>query len=394
MKRHQQEPGGSRSPIFLGGRNDRATIACVRSLRKADVDFRISLPRTRKLYDPYNLIWKLTPYRNCISDLNYSPPETPNMFIKSIIEMSADLGDCYIFPIGEKEIQTILENREELNSSGIVIPLPSKDKYKTLTNKLSFVNTCNSNGLNIPNRLTFDEASKNFPFVAKPKTNINKTGDKLTPYLIFSEEDLERFEDVENKSDFFFQEFVSGDSFYYCTLWNSGSLEMSFSQKTITQQPNGKSVIKAAPANIDDDVKLRTNQMLKEMDWHGPIMFEFKKCSSSYYAIEANPRFWGPLQLAVDNGVDFPAALHELVTGEAIRQLPIRRERRGYRWSIGYLNGIWMKVFEGGKFSTSPSRDCKYRDVWVRKDTIHNFFLYDLLGQGLTPASVILYERR
>jgi predicted ATP-grasp superfamily ATP-dependent carboligase len=50
-------------------------------------------------------------------------------------------------------------------------------------------------------------------------------------------------------------------------------------------------------------------RLLRDMNWEGPAMVEFKWDSSNQRAtlIEVNGRFWGSLPLALHAGVDFPA---------------------------------------------------------------------------------------
>ena len=38
-------------------------------------------------------------------------------------------------------------------------------------------------------------------------------------------------------------------------------------------------------------------------------MLEFKFFKGNYYLIEANPKFWGSLDLAIASGVNFPLIL-------------------------------------------------------------------------------------
>jgi predicted ATP-grasp superfamily ATP-dependent carboligase len=56
------------------------------------------------------------------------------------------------------------------------------------------------------------------------------------------------------------------------------------------------------------------SDLLTRLDWHGVVMFEFKEIISSenqlsYRFLEANPRFWGSVPLAIANGVNFPVLL-------------------------------------------------------------------------------------
>ena len=60
--------------------------------------------------------------------------------------------------------------------------------------------------------------------------------------------------------------------------------------------------------------------------------------------MEINPRFWGSLQLAISSGVDFPAQLYFLFTGE------IKPEQENYkvgnrlRWLFGTLDHFYIAL--------------------------------------------------
>ena len=383
--------------IILAGRNDRATIACLRSFERADIKYEISLPANRESkLDPYNVVWKLSPYRNKITSHNYHPIENPDKFIKSLEKLRNSRGGFILYPIGEAEMRTILENINKIGKLGIEIGTVDIDTFLEISNKDTFTDLCRNYEIPIPKEIPYQQAKNNLPFVAKPKYNITEDGRKITPYLIFNKRELDIFNNKEDKTDFFYQEFIQGTPYYYCSLWNDGEIVSKFTQQTIRQQPNGKSVFKASPANISNSILEKSNSMLNDLNWNGPIMIEFKLTGGDYYAIEANPRFWGPLQLAVDNGVDFPTMLYNQMTNSDKPTNTAPNKPKGYRWSTGYLNGLWMKYFNGGQFAehTDEGATVDYNDVWLRKDTILNHYLYDLVGQGLTPASVVLYDRR
>lgn len=390
--------------LVLAGRNDRATLACVRSLHSGGTPFKIVLPAEREtVYDPYNTVWSLTPYRSLIFDGRYESVDTGNeAFRRSVGSFATRLNQPIVFPIGEKEMRAMLEDESWLENNDIQLPLPTIETYTEVSDKSSFAKLVREYGIRTPGEYSYHTIRTRPPFVAKPKSNVSERGRKLTPYLLHTDADVSVFEAEESVELFFYQEYIDGPSVYYCSVWDSGTVVGEYTQKTVRQQPNGKSVIKAALIELDPGIRDKLRALLADLEWHGPIMIELKRQAEEYYMIEANPRFWGPLQLGVDNGYDFPRALYAIATGQQSKARAIanpadkRHDTVGYKWSTGYLNGMWMKLFEGGKFQTAvpPRPGCTYRDVQFRRDTWYNHFIYDLVGQGLTPASVVLYEQR
>jgi hypothetical protein len=136
-------------------------------------------------------------------------------------------------------------------------------------------------------------------------------------------------------------------------------------------------VVKAIPYTLPNDILEKIEKMLQRVGWEGVIMIEVKEDldTHKYYAIEANPRFWGPLQIAVDNGINFPAALLELNVEENKQ-----KELFGYLWIGGYISGFFEKLqtkTDFQKFETIRSERITYNDVWLRDDT-YAYFLVEL----------------
>jgi predicted ATP-grasp superfamily ATP-dependent carboligase len=147
-------------------------------------------------------------------------------------------------------------------------------------------------------------------------------------------------------------------------------------QKTLVQQPGGRSVLKAKIDLLPDDVIKKVDKMLLSLRWYGLLMIEFKELDGEYYAIECNPRLWGPLQLAVDNDFDFPYALWCLAMGEKIESRNQLMHNVGYRWAGGYLYGLLAKMETRTNFQFNDNhtlREVAFKDIWLRMDTLLYF---------------------
>jgi len=90
---------------------------------------------------------------------------------------------------------------------------------------------------------------------------------------------------------------------------------------------------------------------LERLDWHGVVMFEFKEVvdgggQPAYKFLEANPRFWGSVPLAIANGVNFPALLCRAALGLS---LPPVQNQKKYRARILFSDTLSMifNVFHG-----------------------------------------------
>ena len=76
--------------------------------------------------------------------------------------------------------------------------------------------------------------------------------------------------------------------------------------------PLGGPSVKAAPLH-DERLRKIGRRFVKELNWTGVMMVEFKKEAETgeYYLIEINPKFWGSLELSYKNGVNFPLTVAE-----------------------------------------------------------------------------------
>jgi hypothetical protein len=87
--------------------------------------------------------------------------------------------------------------------------------------------------------------------------------------------------------------------------------------------------------------------------------------------MEINARLWGSLQLAVDAGVDFPALLARVATGE--RVAPVTSWRAGVRsrWFWGDVDHLLLRARRGVDVHGKPARGALWsamRDVLLARD--------------------------
>ena len=74
-------------------------------------------------------------------------------------------------------------------------------------------------------------------------------------------------------------------------------------------------------------------KLLEKLNWHGVVMFEYKESVNpngdfEYKLLEANPRFWGSVPLAIANGVDFPVLLCRAAMGMEIPKIENKKSVR------------------------------------------------------------------
>jgi len=301
-----------------------------------------------------------------------------NELIDFLLKLKDKIGSFTILQNGEEFLRIILESKILLQNNLIFCNFTELETYLKLSDKKSFSELCEKYDIKTPKNISIDLTGFSRKFVAKAKV-ITKEKEVLTyPMLVENEKSFHKFVNLNLDLDkHFFQEYILGQSFYYCADYDFGKRKICFIQENLKQQPNGKSVIKAKKGFLDEQIIQKIDKIFEDAKWNGVMMFELKKCSqtSNYYAIECNPRFWGPLQLASDNGVNFINSVLNIKN-----EKPEDAKNTGYIWLTGYFQGLLFKLKTKTNFQTFGNKniDIKFKDLWFRSDTFI-FFIFEPL---------------
>jgi len=373
--------------VFIADANPRAVIASLRALSSYH-NLNIYGIFRKKSY--FNFI-TLSEYRKKVDSSYCYHSKNKNDFIKSIIHIRKKIGPFELMPNGERFLRWILEAKKKLSQFGITINAPDVEAYKIISNKKSFQELCNIFGISTP--LLIDLPVKSFSkrFVVKAKKIEIKRDVLSAPMLIENIESYNKLMSINiDWSRHFAQEYISGPSYYYCAGYENGLKKIEFTQKNLVQQPGGKSIIKALPSCLPLEITEKIDKMMNSLFWNGVMMLELKYCSynNNYYAIECNPRLWGPLQIAIDNGINFPAFL----IGE--RNTPGKnKQNHGYLWLSGYFQGLQFAYTTKTKFQYYPKEKQKifYKDVWLRSDS-YKYFFWELITTPVSLAKLFFMD--
>ncbi|PKM58432.1 MAG: hypothetical protein CVU98_01135 [Firmicutes bacterium HGW-Firmicutes-3] len=370
--------------LLLANENERAAITCLRSLERHSLSVHLAFSNKSFI--------NLLIFKNYINKSHsYYNKSSEEEFLQSLISIKNEIGDYLVFPFGDQLSYWLVKNNELLKNQGIIVNGPKLDAFNTMLDKKCFLDYANKHGISIPKEIDIKKIlSGNFKSKFVIKSNENSKDDSnviKAPVLIENNKSFRKL--IEKKltlEKHFVQEYLDGPSIYYCAYYKNGVNILFFSQITVCQQPGGKSVIKAIPYNLSTKIIEKIDGMMFELDWSGPMMIELKKNKSDYYAIECNPRLWGPLQLALDNGVDFPSCL------AGINIVKEKTNNIGFIWRTGYLIGLLYKIQTNTKFQKNKydmGKKIKYRDIWFLKDTyvygVMEFFIivFDLVRKKL-----------
>jgi len=354
--------------ILLFNAHPRALITQLRELVLID-NIEIHLALHNKRFNHKIFLWS---YSETVK-IHYF---NQNELIRFLFDLKKEIGGYTIFQNGEGFLRLILENKNVLEQNDIICDFADLKSYLTVSDKHSFSELCSDYQIKTPQVIAPELSKFSEKFVVKSKKMDLKTGVLKYPLLIENSKSFDKLIklniDIEKH---FFQEYIHGQSFYYCAHYSTGIKKIDFVQENLKQQPNGKSVIKAKKSFLDKIIVQKIDKIFFDLKWNGVMMVELKKCTKTneYYAIECNPRFWGPLQLASDNGVSFVKSILNI---EQIQNT--ENKSIGYIWLTGYFQGLLFKIKTKTNFQTFTDNNKKlyYKDLWFRKDTML-FFIFE-----------------
>jgi hypothetical protein len=312
--------------VLFSGHNDRAVITLCRFLRARGLAFAIVAAGRD----------------DAIHRTAYADAVIFNRLEKVItVEWLAGIaqaldGGAIHCPTTEFVNDFVLSNRAAVEAGGWIVGLPAREVYEALTSKLaSQAIVARLTGIVAPGAQSM--ASLRAPCVLKPRVNVSGS-QVLYPMLCLDEATLARAAAGLSADDWFAQDYVDGQSRYLCGYLCADGRRAWFWQDNLMQQPGGKSIVLARTASTPAFDADRFFDGLQAQGYRGPLMMEvLVDAHGQAHYIEINPRFWGPLQLALDA---CPQILELFVADHGAQQsrAPIAQATPGphyYAWAHG-----------------------------------------------------------
>jgi len=274
--------------VLLSGHNDRAVITLCRWLRAADLPFAIVASGRD----------------DAIHRTDYADAVIFNRLDRSVtvawLAAIADAvgGIAIHCPTTEFVNDFVLANRDAVEAAGWIVGLPDRAVYERLTSKLASQSLVTRlTGIEPPRPQALD--ALRVPCVLKPRVNV-RDGRVLYPRLCLDEAILAAARTDLRASDWFAQDYVDGQSRYLCGYLAADGRRAWFWQDNLLQQAGGKSIVLARTVDTPAFDADRFFDGLHMIGYRGPLMMEVLVDARGHaHYIEINPRFWGPLQLAL-----------------------------------------------------------------------------------------------
>lgn len=282
--------------------------------------------------------------------------EGVDSLIKTIDEL--ECPGATLIPISMESISCVLRHRDSL-AEHICVPPQPYSQFHFAANKSSASRAMSELGVALPQtwkivtQSDLDELDdqKRYPLILKLTIEDN------TP-------PIERFGIAQNKdeaNDLFHrlihiqpellaQEYIVGVGVGISLFSVNGLVKATFAHRRIREQFE-----KGGPSTFCESFQSSRLQEIAysfaaKTGWNGLVMLEFKHDiqRNNYVFLEANPRFWGSVQLPIRCGVDFPWMYYRWARGLTVEPIANFQKRR----RLKYLNSdihAFRKQNEGKK---------------------------------------------
>lgn len=148
---------------------------------------------------------------------------------------------------------------------------------------------------------------------------------------------------ADHESDPLVQEYLPGVGRGYFGLYVDGRLVGGYAHRRVREYPPEGGASACAESTQDAELREYSERLMAELDWTGVAMVEFKESAGGVpMVVEINPKFWGSLDLAIESGMNFPAALLELTDGRDTFDFDFSPRR--FHWPLsGDFTHAWRR---------------------------------------------------
>lgn len=342
--------------VLVTDGEQRAALAVVRSLGRAGYEVYVCSDRSSSIAGAS---------RYCAGSYQVADPlRDPAGFLSDLMRVTVATKADVLLPVTEAALLPVLPNRERFNC---VIPFPSAGAFESICDKSMVLKAAAAQGLSVPGQMELAHAGDSatlsggpqFPLVLKPSRSVaGKEGERVragVSYVASTNDLRQALTNIPaNAYPVLMQQRINGSGFGISVLVWDGELIAAFAHRRIREKPpsGGVSVLRES-IPLDQDLLSRSLALLREFNWQGVAMVEYKQDARSRvpYLMEINGRLWGSLQLAIDAGVDFPKLLVELALGA--HPAPVTTYEVGVRsrWEWGDVDHLLATVLHPSKFA-------------------------------------------
>jgi predicted ATP-grasp superfamily ATP-dependent carboligase len=321
------------------------------------------------------------------------PPIHKDYFLNRIIEVLEKYNPKVLIP-SDEDLFIFSKNLETLRQFKTIIPISDYEIIDTLNKKNRSAFHAKSIGVPIPVTLspTSEDDVKHFskevgsPVVLKLVDSSGARG----VFFLNESNVLQKINELYESNNIgldnlILQQYVKGDGYGVSMLFNQGVLKAKFTHKRIREKnyTGGPSTMRVATKN--GQLEEYAEEILSKINYHGVAMIEFKynEETGQGWFIEANPRFWGSLALAIQSGVDFPYLLYKMAIDGDIDSVFDYKIGTTTKWILGDILAIFDQIIK-------TKKTLKISQFFLKADGYDDLYLDDPLPFFIEPISFLL----
>jgi len=290
-----------------------------------------------------------------------SPYSDPDGFVEKLLEIMEQERIAVVFPISDIAMQLIGKEKSRFERNAVV-PAPPNSVFDEVSNKYKLMKLALELQIPIPETIFVPDGQvrdiadqiSHYPVVVKPGQSVMKGPNgwsKTSVHYAANAAELLNLYREKNylRQPSLIQRRVNGEGQGLFALMNKGEPLVLFAHKRLREKPpsGGVSVLRES-IELPKPMVDYALRLLQHVGWHGVAMVEFKIDQDRGVPIlmEANGRFWGSLQLAIDAGLNFPLFLYQMATGQEING-PANKYLTGIksRWLLGDVDHLLLRLF-------------------------------------------------
>jgi predicted ATP-grasp superfamily ATP-dependent carboligase len=283
--------------------------------------------------------------------LVHDPKKDANAYLNDLLGILIKKKYAVILPVSYISYQICSENKEKI-SEHTHLTITSHENIKLASSKVQTYAFAEKIAVPYPAIIkvnSLDEIESldpEFPCVIKAPFEIGKN---VVDYAHNKEQFIRKYRaicDKHNMADTLpiVQRYIDGGGFGFFAYYENGQCKNFFIHKRLREYPASGGFSTTAEAFYDPKIETYGKKILDALNWDGVAMVEFKqdKRTGEYYLMEINAKFWGSLELALVNGVNFPQMLIDRALGKDVKTNDSYGRKR-FQW---ILNGDLFHLFQ------------------------------------------------
>ena len=344
--------------IVVTDGEQRASLAVVRALGRAGHSVHVcaAAPRSLSAASRFAAGASVVP----------EPLDDPDGFVAALRAVTASCRADVLLPISEAALLAVLPQRAGFRP---IIPFAAAHRFEAICDKHAVLRAAAAIGIDVPaQRLLASRHDAEvlrelrYPVVLKPSRSVvGSKGKRVKTRVLYASDAQQLARALALLPDASFpilcQQRVEGPGTAISVLVWDREVKAAFAHRRLREKPpsGGVSVLRESMA-LDGELLAKSVALLREFDWQGVAMVEFKVDAKSGrpYLMEINGRFWGSLQLAIDAGLDFPQLLVHCAMGRAVAPVLDYPSGVRTRWEWGEVDHLLARLLHSSSTLALP----------------------------------------